>query len=64
MCRKTRFRPGGTLRKVWAHFAETGWSWGYCCPMGSIDTTVYRTTTPSSAWLFATVRPTRRHAWA
>lgn len=39
---------------------KSGWSWGYRCPMGSIDTTKDRTTALSSAETLATAWLVRR----
>ncbi|EKS40183.1 hypothetical protein HMPREF9696_00634 [Afipia clevelandensis ATCC 49720] len=64
MCRTARFRvPWGTWKKVGVS-AKSGWSWGYCCLMGSNDTTEDRTTALSSAKSIATAQAVLRLALA
>ncbi|TKT73048.1 hypothetical protein YH63_017355 [Afipia massiliensis] len=64
MCRKARFRAWGNFARGLGALTKSGWSWGYNCPMGSIDTTVARTAMPSSARTIATARLVRRWALA
>jgi hypothetical protein len=64
MCWKARFRAWGNFERGLGALRKSGWSWGYICPMGLIDTTVDRTATPSSARTIATARLVRRLALA
>jgi hypothetical protein len=51
------------LKKVGVN-AKSGWSWGYCRLMGSIDTTKDRTTALSSAESITPAQAVLRLAWA
>jgi hypothetical protein len=64
MCRKARFRAWGNLARGLGALSKSGWSWGYNCPMGSIDTTVDRMAMPSSAQTIVTARLVLRPAVA